>query len=94
MYTVTTEEADNGDFIVKLPDDLLEKMGWNQYTILETILQGTDIIVKEKKSWSTEEAQENIENIIDDVHFNKNIHKIVIDDGKEVLIVPYENNHD
>jgi hypothetical protein len=29
-YTVDVEKADNGDAIITLPDELVEKMGWNE----------------------------------------------------------------
>jgi len=29
-YTVDVEEADNGDTIINLPDELLEEMGWKE----------------------------------------------------------------
>ena len=33
-YTVDVEKADNGDAIITLPDELVEKMGWKDGDII------------------------------------------------------------
>lgn len=88
-YEAKIEEDENGELFVKLPDELMAKMGWNEYTILSTELEGSKIIVKQKTTWTVEEAQENIELMIEDVQHNKTIHHI-FDGDKEVVMVPYE----
>jgi len=87
---VIEEEDGNDDISIKLPDELMEKMGWNEHTIIFPTYGNGTITFKEKTHWTVDEAVDHIEEIIKDVSHNKTHHRI-FNGEKEVVIVPYED---
>lgn len=86
-YTIQQDE--NGYFI-QIPQESLDELGWNQYTLLSVFYEEKMIILKQKTEWTVEELQEddNLENVIEDIVHNGTIHYILVDDRKYVL-APY-----
>jgi antitoxin component of MazEF toxin-antitoxin module len=44
-YTLNLEEDDSGDLFVKLPDDLIEELGWLEGDVISYSLDGDTIIL-------------------------------------------------
>ena len=94
---VAIEKDSNGDPIVIIPPKIMEEMGWNQFTILETHFDEEELNIKvsQKTEWTVEEieTEDNFDMILQDVSANKTIHCIVHEDNKYV-IAPYGETMD
>jgi hypothetical protein len=44
-YTLNLEEDDSGDLFVKLPDDLIEELGWLEGDIISYSLDGDSLFL-------------------------------------------------
>lgn len=73
---IEVQEDENGEAFIQIPEEALEKLGWNDRTPLDISLDGGTIVLKEKRVWELEDFKENLEMILDDVFVNKIKHTI------------------
>ena len=67
----------------------LDEIGWKEGNILDIQVVNNSIILTKKNSWDdVEEAQENIELILDDIVKNGTIH-VIEHKGKKYVMSPY-----
>lgn len=92
MYESKIEEVD-GEQLVKIPDELFEQMGWNEYTILSVVLEDGNIKVEQKTEWTYDQLLENdnFEKVLEDVKNNKTVHTLLYK-GKLSVIRPVDED--
>ncbi len=73
---VEVKETDTGDSFVELPEEVLEELGWNEYTTIHMELEDGNVKIKQKTFWELEEFKEHLEMIFDDVYVNKTKHTL------------------
>lgn len=76
------------DGVVSLPDDIINKLQWDEHTFLNCYISGNSIVLQEKTDWTVEDAQENFDDILERVTKTKNPHHI-LHKGKTYVVVPY-----
>lgn len=87
MKSIITEVNEKGE--VQLPDEFVKELGWTEKTFLNFDFVDGSVKVSEKVEWTMEEAQEHIEGIVDRVVESGVPHKIITEDGKAFMVVPY-----
>jgi len=93
QHECTIESDANGEF-VKLQYELIQQLGWNQYTVLDMKLSGNNIQLTKKTEWTVAELQEGdtFDKVMDDVVHNQQVHFIIHEDKKYVLRPITEND--
>ncbi len=91
MTIMTIQQAPDGEQYIQIPDEILNELGWNEYTILDIDIVDGNIYLSRKNSWSVEELEQGdtFEKVMDDVIHNHEIHYIE-HDGKSFVIRPYD----
>ena len=82
------EENDDGSITVQIPDKFINHLQWDENTKLIVLQDDNNLIVKEKTDWTIEDAQENIEYIINRVNQTNKPHHIC-HNGKVIMVIPY-----
>lgn len=81
---------------IQLPEELMMQLGWVEKTILDISVVGNSIKIERKNEWTPEELQEGeiLEQIIEDVSFNRTVHYLT-SEGQRFVIAPYNKElHD
>lgn len=78
------------DGLVKIPDELIKELGWTENTFLICMMDGANIILKEKTDWTVDDFQENMEIIIERINETGKPHHLLYD-GKVFVIAPYND---
>ena len=85
---------ENGDALIPIPNEMLESLGWNEYTVLSLLVskERNDIVLKQKTDWTVDQLQEddNFELAMNDVTHNGTVH-FILDGGKKFVLAPYND---
>ena len=77
------------DGTIIIPQDILDKLGWNEKTLLTIDVVDDTIVIKEKIHWNIEEFHDNLEEIIERVAETETNHYVTYNDN-EFVVVPYD----
>lgn len=87
-------ENENGESVLKIPKILLEKLGWNEYTLLTIdINEDSNIVLSKKNEWTVEELQNDpdlVEDVINDTFKNKTVHYVSDKNNNKFVITPVD----
>jgi bifunctional DNA-binding transcriptional regulator/antitoxin component of YhaV-PrlF toxin-antitoxin module len=73
---------------ILIPREYLDELGWKDGNILDFEVIDSCIKVTKKVNWNVEDAQENIDRILDDIVKNGTIH-FIEHQGKNYVMAPY-----
>lgn len=76
---------------VQLPKELMDQVGWKEGVALSVHLSGGSIVLEEKRDWTIEGAQENLEYIVDRVAETKKP-QFILYRGRTFVIAPVETH--
>lgn len=83
---ITITPDGNGN--ITIPDEMIKQLNWTCNTTLSVMLEGENIVIKEKTDWSIDEFHEHMETILNRVNETKTPHHL-LHDGKVLVIAPY-----
>jgi bifunctional DNA-binding transcriptional regulator/antitoxin component of YhaV-PrlF toxin-antitoxin module len=84
---ITTVQEDG---VVQLPKEFIDQLRWDENTNLMFLMDGDNIILKEKIDWTIEDFQNNLEIILERINTTGKPHYLLYE-GKTFAIVPYSN---
>lgn len=89
MDSFQTTVDENG--VIQIPEEFINHLGWTENTSLLFLMDGENIIVKEKTDWTVDDFQENIEVIIERINETGKSHHL-LHEGKVFVIAPHNDN--
>lgn len=95
MYQVEIQEDESGEQFIQIPQEIIEEMGWNEFTILNMELVNGNIHMTQRTNWTAEELQEGdtLDNVMDDVVNNGTTH-FIEHEGRTFMLRPYNEETD
>lgn len=91
MFSTKIEQNDEGEQIIELPYDIIDKLGWNEHVVLKMEIVDGSIKLTRKTEWTVEELSDNdvFDSVITDVVENRQTH-FIFHDGHKYALLPYE----